>query len=80
MELEMLFPRILFSGHLKRQIDPRELSELGLGPVEVEGQGGIPHWTATIKEKMVRARENNLNIVGKGDLGSQRNQARVPRG
>lgn len=40
----------------------------------------MPHWTATIKEKMARARENNLNIVDRGDLGGQRNQDRVPRG
>jgi hypothetical protein len=67
MELERLFPSTLISGHLKTQMEPRALCELGLGPVGVEGQAGMPQCTATIKEKMANERENNLNIVG-GDL------------
>lgn len=68
MELERLFPSALLSGHLKTQMEPRALCELGLGPVGVEGQAGMPHWTATIKQNMAKARESNLNIVG-GDFG-----------
>lgn len=70
IEVERLFPSTLFSGHLKTQIDPRAACELGLDLPQSVGQGGTPkHWTATIKEKIVRARENNLNIVGGGDFG-----------
>ena len=60
------------------QIEPRVVCELGVGPIVVVGQAGMPHWTATIKEKIVRARENSLNIV-KG-VGRQRDQVKVPRG
>ena len=72
MELERSFPSALLPGHLKTQIDPRALSELGCGPPVSVGQAGMPHWTATINEKMARAREKSFNsIVGRGDFGGQ---------
>lgn len=76
MELERIVPSALLSGHLKTQIDPRALCELGWGPPGVVvGQAGMPHRTVTINEKTVRARESNFNIVGGGDFGGQRNRA-----
>ena len=65
IELERLLPITLLSGHLKMQIELRAPWELGIGPVVV-GQAGMPHWTATIKEKIARARENSLSIVEGG--------------
>lgn len=32
----------------------------------------MPHWTAIIKEKVARAKENNLNIIGGRDFGRKR--------
>ena len=81
MELERSFPSTLFSGHLKTQIDPRAVSELGWGPPVSVGQAGTPpHWAAAIKEKTARARENNSNIVGGGDSGGRRGRVKVPHG
>lgn len=74
IELERLFPSTLLSGHLKTHIDPRLWCELGLGPAGVEGQAGMPHWTAMIKEKMAKKKENN-DIAGRGGFGRQRNKS-----